>query len=603
MITAGPAPHRRHAPWRSFALFLALATAAGTPLQSAECHLGRLAELPVTMSGLRPMVHASINGTDALFIADSGAYFNSLTPAAAAALKLHLEPLSPRVAMSGVGGEARGWLTTIKTFTIFGQSIPNVPFLVLGNDLGEDAVGLLGQNVFRIADVEYDLANGAIRLVRPHDCKAVALAYWAKANPQSISVIDIQPASREEPHTAGVAYLNGNKIRVMFDTGAATSLLTLDAAKRAGITPDNDGVVAAGSTSGIGPRTIKTWIAPFQSFRIGDEEVRNTRLRIGELGLGYTDMLIGADFFLSHRVYVASSQNKLYFTYNGGPVFNLAAARWPGNPVAGAADPAVGSGDQPTDAAGFARRGTAYAARRDFAPALADLNRACELAPTEATYFRERGVVHWGNRQPDLALADFDTAIKLKADDVPSLIARATLRAGRGDSAAVVVDLDAADRAAPKEAAERMQMGQLYISAGQPAAAVVQYSKWIDVHPREDVHMDEARNWRCQARALWGQELDEALTDCNTALRIKPNTANYLDTRGLLYLRRNSYDKAIADYDATLRLEPKRAWSLYGRGLARLHKGETAAGQADIAAATAINPKIVEAAAKYGIGP
>ena len=34
-------------------------------------------------------------------------------------------------------------------------------------------------------------------------------------------------------------------------------------------------------------------------------------------------MLIGADFFLSHRIYVASSQRKLYFTYNGGPVFNL----------------------------------------------------------------------------------------------------------------------------------------------------------------------------------------------------------------------------------------------------------------------------------------
>ena len=36
-------------------------------------------------------------------------------------------------------------------------------------------------------------------------------------------------------------------------------------------------------------------------------------------------MLIGADFFLSHRVYVANSQRKLYFTYNGGPVFNLTA--------------------------------------------------------------------------------------------------------------------------------------------------------------------------------------------------------------------------------------------------------------------------------------
>ena len=30
-------------------------------------------------------------------------------------------------------------------------------------------------------------------------------------------------------------------------------------------------------------------------------------------------MLLGADFFLSHRIYVANSRDKLYFTYNGGP--------------------------------------------------------------------------------------------------------------------------------------------------------------------------------------------------------------------------------------------------------------------------------------------
>ena len=35
-------------------------------------------------------------------------------------------------------------------------------------------------------------------------------------------------------------------------------------------------------------------------------------------------MLAGADFFLSHRMFVSSTQHKLYFTYNGGPVFKLA---------------------------------------------------------------------------------------------------------------------------------------------------------------------------------------------------------------------------------------------------------------------------------------
>jgi tetratricopeptide (TPR) repeat protein len=604
VIAAGPTSRRPHAPWLGFALFLALVAASSTPLPAAECQLIQLAELPVTMSGLRPVVHASINGTDALFVADSGAFFSSLTPAAAVTFNLHLEPVSTRFEVRGIGGYTRAWLTTVQTFTIVGHSIPRVPFLVLGNDLGADAVGLLGQNVFRIADVEYDLANGAIRLMRPHECQRAPLAYWAKAASKSVSVIDIQSATREVPHTVSVAYLNGNKIRVMFDTGAATSMLALDAAKRAGVTPDSDGVVSGGGSSGIGSGTVKTWIAPFQSFRIGDEEIRNTRLRIGELGLPYTDMLIGADFFLSHRIYVASSQDKLYFTYNGGPVFNLTAPRRAESPPAAASDPAVNTSDQPTDAAGFARRGTASAARRDFEPALADLTRACELAPTEAAYFYERGAAHWGNRQPDLALADFDAAIKLKPNDVPSLIARATLRAGRGDSAAAGADVDAADRVAVKEDPEHMQMGHLYMAVGQPAAAVVQYSKWIDAHPSDDVRMGPARNSRCWARALWGQELDEALTDCNTALRIRPNTASYLDSRGLVYLRRNNYDKAIADYDAALRLGTKKsAWSLYGRGLARLRKGETAAGQTDIAAASALNTKIAQEAAKYGIGP
>jgi tetratricopeptide (TPR) repeat protein len=603
VTTAGPAPRRHGAPWRTFLVILALATPGGPPLQAADCHLARLAELPVTMSGMRPMVHASINGTDALFIADSGAFFNSLTPAAAAAFKLHLDS-SHDLDMRGVGGKAQASLTTVKAFSIWGQTYPNVTFVVLGNDLGGEAVGLLGQNVFRVADVEYDLANGVIRLMRPLDCNSLPLAYWAKATAQGVSVLDIRTVSREAPATRGVAYLNGSKIQVEFDTGAQASFLSLAAAKRAGVAPDSSGVVAGGSTWGVGTRVVRSWIAPFQSFKIGDEEIRNTRLRVGELDLLDIDMLIGADFFLSHRIYVANSQSKLYFTYNGGPVFNLAVAHRPESPPAAAAAPAADTNDQPSDAAGFARRGTAFAARRDFTQAIADLSRACELAPTEASYFYQRGLALVGNRQPDLALADFDAAIKLKADDVPSLIARATLRARRdGSVAAVTADVDAADRVAPKEAPERLAMGELYENAGQHAAAVAQYSKWIDARSRDDVHMSEAMNLRCWARAQWGQELDEALADCNTALRLRPDTAAYFGSRGLVYLRRSNYDKAIADYDAALRLQPNLAWSLYGRGLARLRKGDSTAGQADIAAATALRPGIAAEAAKKGISP
>jgi tetratricopeptide (TPR) repeat protein len=325
-------------------------------------------------------------------------------------------------------------------------------------------------------------------------------------------------------------------------------------------------------------------------------------------------MLIGADFFLSHRVYVASSQRRLYFTYNGGPVFDLTATRAPAE-SAGAAAEAGTSGealtedaairlDEPTDAAGFARRGAASDARHDYDAAIADLTRACELAPTESSYFYQRGLAHWHKGQGDAALADFDQAIRLKPDNANALVDRASLRARRQAPAAeVTADLEAAGRALPPQSDMRLRIGELYGSVNQPAAAVSEYSQWIDSHPRDNMLMPQALNGRCWSRALSGRELQQALDDCNASLRMRPNTAGVLDSRGLVYLRKNDYDKAIADYDAALHLQPKIAWSLYGRGLAKLHKGLTADGQADIAAATALEPKIAQRAATYGITP
>jgi tetratricopeptide (TPR) repeat protein/predicted aspartyl protease len=601
-------------------LALTLLAHAAAPAAAEPCKLAEAAELPVTMEGMRPLVHAAINGRDALFVADSGAFFSTLTPAAAREFHLPLEVMPFGFSLTGVGGDAQVWRTTVQKFTIFGMDLPRVPFLVAGSDLGHGAIGLLGQNVFRLGDVEYDLANGVISILRTHgDCRKASLAYWANAKGLPYSEIAIDSATPERPHTTADAYLNGSKIRVLFDTGANYSILSLNAAEHAGVTPESPGVTAGGTSTGIGRHRVRTWIAPFASFRIGDEEIRNTHLRIGDELLPGTDMLIGADFFLSHHVLVASSQRKLYFTYNGGQVFNLgivplpvpapasADAAAPGAepsqpaPTQSAAQPAQG---ELLDAAGYARRGSASASRRDYAHALADLTRAIELAPTDPAYFYERGMAYRSNGQADKALEDFTQAIKLKPDDVPALMARAELRTRRNDPADTIgPDLDAADRAAPREANTRLALGDLYQSVRNYPAAIVQYDDWIDSHNRDDIQMPRARSARCRARALTGQGLDQALDDCSFAVRSDRKVAAFLDSRGLVYLRQGRYDKAIADYDAALALNPQSAWSLYGRGVAKQHLGQAAVGQADIAAATALFPKIAEEAASHGIVP
>src|SRR5262249_39453662 len=177
------------------------------------CKIIRTPDIAVTMRGMRPMVHAQINGQDALLVADSGAFFSFLTPAAAQQFKLPSEPF-PGLWGEGVGGYETGRVVKARKFALIGTTWDDVEFVVAGSTFGDEAVGLLGQNVLSIADVEYDLANGLIRLVRPKgDCKRTSLAYWADAAGKPYSALDIESATAGEPHTKSEAYLNGVKIR------------------------------------------------------------------------------------------------------------------------------------------------------------------------------------------------------------------------------------------------------------------------------------------------------------------------------------------------------------------------------------------------------
>jgi tetratricopeptide (TPR) repeat protein/predicted aspartyl protease len=595
------------------------------------CKLNRLATLPVTMEGLRPTVEAQINGTPALFTLDSGAFWSMLSPASAQQYQLRLDySRLPGLYVRGIGGSASAAVTTVKTFTVFNVPLHNVDFIVGGSEPGKGTVGLLGQNILRIADVEYDLAQGELNLFKPENCRHVDLVYWAKQG-EPYNVIDIEETTPVEPHTTGRVNLNGAKVRVQFDTGAATSLVGLHAAASAGLKPDSPGVEAAGYSTGIGRKPVQTWIATFPVLKIGDEEIHNARLRFGDLGP--FDMLLGDDFFLSHRVYVSNSQHKLYFTYNGGPVFALNRPRTAPVPAASAKPviegdtastdtaksptepapaPASAKADSaasaqnadasPSNAADLARRGAAFAARRDFEHALQDFNRACELAPEEPSNFYQRAMVEFALRQAEPGSKDLDRALTLKPDYVDALVTRAEYRRAKRDPSGALADLDAADRAATKEADVRLRLAMLYGNLDRPAQAITEANLWIPVH-EQDPRVIQAYNERCWARAVLGQELDQALRDCNAGLKLNPRAPQLLDSRGLVNLRRSQFDKAIADYNEALKINPKIAWSLYGRGIAELRKGMNAQGEADIAAAKALAPRISELAQRIGVSP
>lgn len=551
----------------------------------AACRI-QVMEIPVRMDGSRAIATLGINGTRIPMVVDSGAFFSSLTRATAQELGLRLEHLPDGFAVEGLAGNmVQPRKTTVRKVQLQDSEISGIEFLVGGNDSGLGGMGLLGRNILGVLDTEYDLAHGVIRLVKPEgDCDRADMAYWAGDTP--VSMVDLLPTHSENfPPIRARLKLNGHEIDALFDTGAST-IVSLAAAHKAGI---KDADLADGSvTYGVGQGKVNFWTAAFESVALGGETVRHNRLGVSDFDARSFDMLVGIDFFLSHRIYVSSESGRMFFTYNGGPVFARNVER--------KAEVAQAPASQAADALSadaLLRRGTASLARNDVAAALADLDRACALEPRDAHCRLARARAHASLNHMPQAIAELDAALAIdpRLDEARLLRAASTPR--DADPARALQDLDMLDQTLSPRSNLRASLARTYDTLGRPAQAIRQWTLWIDNH-RNDVMVPNAHNSRCWTRVKANVELDQALADCDDAIDGDADNASFRDSRGWLQLRRDQPAKARADFDRALKLNPSSASSLYGRAVARLRLGDATAAQADLAAARRVEPTIDE---------
>ncbi len=563
-------------------------------LTRAACQVETL-ELPVKMVGPRATTTVAIGGQSVPLTVDSGAFFSMLTEAAASQLGLNVKR-TPGGRIGGVVGNAEAGVTTVPRLQLFKGDLKNVAFIVGGNDPGFGTMGFMGRNILSNTDTEYDLAHGVIRFVFPSDdCARANMAYWAGSSPVGVVELKTDETSRT-PAIRVEAKLNGHDVVAVLDTGASTTVVSAQAARRADV-PERDWK-PAGAIVGVGRGLSQEWTVPFEKFEVGGEAIAHNRLQVADIDLRNADMLLGVDFFLSHRIYVSKQQSKMFFTYNGGPVFDVGQRQ----PEAKAtADAAPTPGDPPASTADeLARRGAASASRRDYASALADLNRACELEPTSGALFAQRGAIQRALKQPAKALEDVDRALELDPTLVDARAMRARLRLDAKDRDGAKADLDTLDRTLAPQAQMRLAMSGLYLALEQPAQALAQLNQWLPAHPTE-VTRGSALNERCRARLMLGIELDQALDDCTDAVASEPGNSTYLGTRGLAYLRLGKDKDALADFDRSIESRPANASSLYGRGLVRKRLGDAARGDADLAAARKAQADIDARMARIGL--
>ncbi len=561
---------------------LAIVLACPVASHAAGCTLTTV-ELPVHIVGQRAIATVGINGQNVPMLVDSGAWYSSLSDAAAA--RLHLHPrYVPDFAMFGINGSTSARIAGADLSLLKG-SIPNAQFIVGGNELDSGAMGLLGRNVLSFTDTEYDLAHGVIRFVFPSsECAKANMAYWAGSTP--VSEIELRSTDPTAvPPIVATARIDGTPVDVLFDTGA-TTMVSLAAAKRAGVKAE--AMKPARQFHGVGRGSADSWTTPIARFEIGGEAILNNTLWVGDFEIHDADMLLGIDFFLSHRIYVSKQQSRMFFTYAGGPVFAQNVQARAGDAASGSA---TGHADEALDADGYARRGEASRARGDLRGALADLDRACALEPRNARFFEARAAVHYALKDWDKVGEDDDAALRLDPGLVQARLGRAYLREFKNDREGALADLDVLDKQLAPQDAARRQMAIAYGELHEPARAIAQLDQWIASH-RHDIGLASAYNSRCWSRVQLGTDLDKALSDCDDAVDKDPKIAIYVDSRAWVYLRMGQWQKALADFDRGLALRPDGTSSLYGRGIVRLHLGNQAAGEADLAAARKLKPAI-----------
>lgn len=441
--------------------------AAPVLAQAPKCQLVRVAEWEVKFRGGLPTVEGAINGKKIGVLLDTGAYASLITKDAANRLGVEMRGARYETIV-GVGGESDVHVARIDELYIAGATRTNLRVRVSGERPIPGVDFILGDDFFNHVDLEFDYAKGVVRLFQPRNCKGEPLAYW-DASAQQV------PMEEGEKIVIPLK-VNGRSARALLDSGASVSGISLGFAARVGVTPESPGAAPSVCSTGLGAYAVQSWVAPFDSIAVGDEVIHNARLRMADYGPELArihDMLLGTDFLRTHRVLVARSQRKVYFTYIGGQVFPATPALGCDERVSGknatqamaVYDDAIAANPNDDDA----RIGRAALRMRanNSKAALEDLDAVLRSRPNHAVALSMRMEARSREKDYAGALADSDAAIANGMRTSYIYVQRAAMWGVQGQDARALPELDEALKLDPRNVSALRGRGHLHFGAGR----------------------------------------------------------------------------------------------------------------------------------------
>jgi hypothetical protein len=224
-------------------------------------------------------------------------------------LGLHPE-IFTNVRIMMFGGRRIDHMVTAHDIVFGGLKAHTMPFLVMPDaGLTGDIQGILGPDILRAYDDDFDFANMKFGLFVPSRCEG-GLVYWTTDGYSEIPFrID------DTGHIEFAVTLDGQEITVLLDTGAASSVIDLETAERLFGFEENDPRLTKVE------RTAKgyTYKFPFKTLTFGGVTVQNPNLILvsnddSHMHVARPRGLIGIGILRQLHMYVSYHQRKLFVT-------------------------------------------------------------------------------------------------------------------------------------------------------------------------------------------------------------------------------------------------------------------------------------------------
>lgn len=275
----------------------------------AACRVERQAMIQLKRAGGLILVPATINGTQADFVLDTGAERSVLGIAAADRLRVARDEWVS-TDIQGVGSRDRRRLGRPASFTLGGIALQRrtvaadnsvvvgpIPEAVEGQPIA----GLLGQDFLSAYDLDLDVPAGVLTLFGVTGCSGRFLPWPGR--------YDAVPAWRPVRNVLALPMRVGDTlIQAELDSGAANTVITLPGMLALGLPPGGSDMARGFGAGGIAARSQR-----FPAVRIGTLPASATDLVIAPIHtLRSIGALLGADWLATRHVWISWSTDQVF---------------------------------------------------------------------------------------------------------------------------------------------------------------------------------------------------------------------------------------------------------------------------------------------------